>query len=330
MQIVLRDQVKRIVSAVIFAKDFIASAVSTDPHLSLAWAGVSLFLPLLSNPTAQESDLLDGIDLISSIVCRFMATEQIYRESCLTAKSTAIETSRLDLQCNFEKAVVSLYAGIIEFQARAACQAVNNAVLRTIEDIVKHNDWGSLQKTIQVEESKCVEYMQIIDQHTYYSAIQRTSKQLNAIKQSSILLQDIVIETLTGVKTHRQEAKQRHENEAEVKCLQALYTTNYESQKRLPDPVSGTCQWLTGHSYYQRWKVKPTSDVLWISADPGCGKSVLAKYLIETELRTRNERTTCYFFFKDESEERRSSTHAICAIRTRSGSLLKSRKKLTS
>ncbi|KAJ5697367.1 hypothetical protein N7488_011051 [Penicillium malachiteum] len=46
--------------------------------------------------------------------------------------------------------------------------------------------------------------------------------------------------------------------------------------------------------------------MLWISANPGCGKSVLAKYLADSELRSERDRTTCYFFFKDISSEQRS------------------------
>ena len=36
-----------------------------------------------------------------------------------------------------------------------------------------------------------------------------------------------------------------------------------------------------------------------VAADPGCGKSVLAKSLVKNELPTAN---TCYFFFKDQDQ----------------------------
>ena len=54
--------------------------------------------------------------------------------------------------------------------------------------------------------------------------------------------------------------------------------------------------------------------MLWVSADPGCGKSVLAKYLADKVLPSTDTRTTCYFFFKDDFEDQRSSTSALCCI----------------
>lgn len=53
--------------------------------------------------------------------------------------------------------------------------------------------------------------------------------------------------------------------------------------------------------------------MLWVSANPGCGKSVLAKYLVN-ELRTTEQRTTCYFFFKDDFEDQRSAEGALSCI----------------
>ena len=54
--------------------------------------------------------------------------------------------------------------------------------------------------------------------------------------------------------------------------------------------------------------------MLWVSADPGCGKSVLAKYLVNSVLPTTESRTVCYFFFKDDFEDQRNVVSALCCI----------------
>jgi ankyrin repeat domain-containing protein 50 len=54
--------------------------------------------------------------------------------------------------------------------------------------------------------------------------------------------------------------------------------------------------------------------MLWVTADPGWGKSVLSKSLIDNELRSTNSRTTCYFFFKDDNKDQTAVTNALCAI----------------
>ncbi|KAL7917163.1 ankyrin repeat-containing domain protein [Trichoderma austrokoningii] len=53
--------------------------------------------------------------------------------------------------------------------------------------------------------------------------------------------------------------------------------------------------------------------MLWVSANPSCGKSVLAKCLVD-ELKTIETRTTCYFFFKDDFEDQRSAKVALSCI----------------
>ena len=77
--------------------------------------------------------------------------------------------------------------------------------------------------------------------------------------------------------------------------------------------MEGTCRWVLSHPQYLQWHAQPRNDLLWISADPGCGKSVLARSLVDNELRNTDRHTICYFFFKD-NEEQDSVTAALCAL----------------
>ncbi|KAK6505067.1 hypothetical protein TWF481_006990 [Arthrobotrys musiformis] len=96
--------------------------------------------------------------------------------------------------------------------------------------------------------------------------------------------------------------------------LQKLYKTSYQDHKdRNPDRVPGTCEWFVAHERFREWQ-ESKSTALWVSADPGCGKSVLAKYLIDSVLTTTKYRTTCYFFFKDDVEDQKSVVNALCCI----------------
>lgn len=98
-------------------------------------------------------------------------------------------------------------------------------------------------------------------------------------------------------------------------------TTNYEAFKNVnPKRVSNTCQWVLTHPYYTHWRDDPKANVLWISADPGCGKSTLAKALIDEDLinSTNNQKSQdkfqiIYFFFKDIGEQSHA-TSALCAL----------------
>ncbi|KAF8534854.1 hypothetical protein BDD12DRAFT_940699 [Trichophaea hybrida] len=108
-------------------------------------------------------------------------------------------------------------------------------------------------------------------------------------------------------------------SDPELKCLHYLYTSDYESNwRRNPPRVEGTLQWFLDHAQYQHWRHEQESSLLWVSADPGCGKSVLASFLVD-ELKSPTSQselhgTVCYFFFKDDNEKQNNATFALCAL----------------
>ncbi|OJJ85924.1 uncharacterized protein ASPGLDRAFT_65124 [Aspergillus glaucus CBS 516.65] len=70
------------------------------------------------------------------------------------------------------------------------------------------------------------------------------------------------------------------------RCHQVFKISSYEGQKDInPKRVPGTCQWVSQNPQYIRWWDSCSNDLLWVSADPGCGKSVLARSLIDEDFR---------------------------------------------
>ena len=105
------------------------------------------------------------------------------------------------------------------------------------------------------------------------------------------------------------------EEEKQKKMIQTFRNSQYESHKeRNPDLVQGTCQWVLQHNLYNNWRNTSFSSLLWISADPGCGKSVLSKFLVNAELKASETRKTCYFFFKDDNDEQKTAANALCGL----------------
>jgi hypothetical protein len=101
----------------------------------------------------------------------------------------------------------------------------------------------------------------------------------------------------------------------ETEILEMLHKSPYRDRKeRNPDRLPGTCEWFVSHELFRDFQESKSSTMLWVSADPGCGKSVLAKYLTDSILATTESRTTCYFFFKDDFEDQRSIVNALCCI----------------
>ncbi|KAF2147969.1 purine and uridine phosphorylase, partial [Myriangium duriaei CBS 260.36] len=120
------------------------------------------------------------------------------------------------------------------------------------------------------------------------------------------------------------EQRERHhrhvaaENERKEKqdCYRGFGIIDYANLKNINLlRVDGTCLWVLQHPRYIQWTKGKVSPVLWISADPGCGKSVLARSLVDQDLRVSvpTSSSICYFFFKDNSEQNKLST-ALCAV----------------
>ncbi len=127
-------------------------------------------------------------------------------------------------------------------------------------------------------------------------------------------LQGIARETLAATYEQNRKAKMRYLDDRDRKCHQVFKTSEYEARKnRNPDRVEGTCQWVLNHSHYQSWNESTQDSLLWISADPGCGKSVLSKSLVDQEFKSLESCSTCYFFFKDDENQNSVST-ALCAL----------------
>ena len=74
--------------------------------------------------------------------------------------------------------------------------------------------------------------------------------------------------------------------------------------------------WVLENPKYLSWCQAENASLLWVSADPGCGKLVLAKALVdEKHLIPRSETTSiCYFFFKDDDPARQTGANALSTI----------------
>ncbi|KAK0640557.1 hypothetical protein B0T16DRAFT_438603 [Cercophora newfieldiana] len=99
--------------------------------------------------------------------------------------------------------------------------------------------------------------------------------------------------------------------------MESFSKANYAAHKaRNPAAVEGTCRWILRHPTYQDWMQSPDAAFLWISGDPGSGKSVLASFLVDTLSKTSraSDLNVCYFFFKSDNLEQSSAVNALQAL----------------
>ncbi|KAL6886925.1 hypothetical protein GGI43DRAFT_273204 [Trichoderma evansii] len=157
-----------------------------------------------------------------------------------------------------------------------------------------------------------------------------TKETLKYIAPTRIDAERKISEALSGLhevtEEHRDIAKEQLQiqkdlvatrlSEKEKECHQLFRLTSdsedatYEWYKdRIEERVENTCLWFLKHENFQKW-INQESGPLLVTADPGCGKSVLAKYLVDYELPRLA--AICYFFFKDQDQN--TFRQALCAL----------------
>jgi Cdc6-like AAA superfamily ATPase len=109
----------------------------------------------------------------------------------------------------------------------------------------------------------------------------------------------------------------------EMKCHQSLIHADYLTYRsEVARHHSGTLKWILEHNHYKNWARLTETDnsaFLWISGNPGCGKTVLSRFLmelIEASLKARQMTRQCvlYFFFDDKYDTQKSATSFLRAL----------------
>ena len=113
--VVWQDQVVQAVKWIQWAKGWIDEAVQVSPQASVAWAAVSLFLPLLTRPATAEKASIDGFMHVTSRMRYYVALERLMLPQ---SQGSKVDTVSEDLKNVFEAHVVDLYQHILNFQLK--------------------------------------------------------------------------------------------------------------------------------------------------------------------------------------------------------------------
>lgn len=240
---------------------------------------------------------------------------QIFGKAC---EETYLTSSNLQVYNNLRDSLVELYSYIIEYQARAICHIAHPSISRALQGVIGSDSWTEIMRPIQNIKQTCLGYIAQGQKEEIY--INRKN-QLQAIQEQVTLQEEIL-----------QDSKNNKQDDAERKFLDdfAQASGDYRRYKDInPERVSGTCEWFLADDRFSQWRVSQNGELLWVSAGPGCGKSVLSRCLIDeghltpdsmitiesSAIKTsQRESVICYFFFKEGGEGPMDGAHALCAI----------------
>jgi hypothetical protein len=105
-------------------------------------------------------------------------------------------------------------------------------------------------------------------------------------------------------------------NEDESDVLSTLDKSSVLYYKEnLPRPVDGTCSWIVEDAVFLSWLSGQQSSLLWITGHAGCGKSMLAAFIVDyLKSRCRAPETVCYFFVVEHIDKQNNSLSILRSI----------------
>jgi hypothetical protein len=323
-EIAVGDRIAQAADLVLWAKDWIACATKASPEASIAWAGISLILPLLTNPRTAEEATRTGFTYMTTRMRYYTAFEPlVFRlaESCNAG-------DRKSLMAEVTTHIVDLYEEILVSQLRSVLRLYQSRCKGLARDLVRYDDWEGWHRKITGLEDVVNQDLERINAFVSREKLEEHSEKLEALRKASTESLGTMQGLLATHQEHIQVAKQTLEiqtgivkqsrTDKEEQCHQSFRLTagakdvSYEWYKdRVEDRVENTCQWFLEHENFKQW-LEQGSGPLLVSADPGCGKSVLAKYLIDKVLPGSPNASICYFFFKDQDQN--TVSQALCAL----------------
>ncbi|KAL1892390.1 hypothetical protein Sste5346_007128 [Sporothrix stenoceras] len=298
-EFVLTDQITQAANLLLWAKDWINNAVQASPQASIAWAGVCLILPLLTNPTTAAEASLDGFADVTTRMRYYVALEPLLRRLG--------QNAGVALMSEAEDHIIDLYQHILEFQICCVLRFYQSRIITYVHDMFSSKDWKQATLDIKAREATVNKDLSQINELATREELEALNKtSIDALRvmkgllsvstqQLAVSKQQLAVSTqqsdvLQEQLVLQQDAVRQKLSDEQKKCLQLFCLTRndndatYEWYKdRVEDRIQGTCQWFLQHNHFQRWLAQESGPLL-VSADPGCGKSVLAKYLIDREL----------------------------------------------
>lgn len=142
---VVKDQVAQVSRLLINLKSFISDAIKVSPEASLAWAGVCVILPLMTNPSTADEAQSSGFDYVTSRMRLYIGFEQL-----LWPTHTNIPQ---DVKEGLESSIEDLYVKILTFQITSVLRFYRGWLGQLGRDLVQYDDWKSMLEAVKTSET---------------------------------------------------------------------------------------------------------------------------------------------------------------------------------
>ncbi|EGY17787.1 ankyrin repeat protein [Verticillium dahliae VdLs.17] len=285
------------------------------PPATMVWSGICAAVQILSGPFEAEQSMIDGLEHVIDRMDWYVGLSRIIFEDVGQGHQRLVQ-----LNSSLESQVAKIYRAILTYEMTAVLYCYKDHRIFTYAKVI----WGSYDWTIQ--RSKLAKLEERLDgDMAHYSSRESVAALRSLLREASAssgLLREMASEVqhLSSIQQARQDQQTQRDTEERTRRRDLLIgrfkRIPYEERMRInPLRVANTCEWFCRHPQFLNW-LEDSDGLLVVSADPGCGKSVLSRYLIEEYLPASDKTAQariCYFFFKDMPEQRSAAT-AICSL----------------
>ncbi|ROT35814.1 hypothetical protein SODALDRAFT_51881 [Sodiomyces alkalinus F11] len=324
-----RDKAEKAAGFIEWFQSWAGKASQASLESTLVWAAVSLTFPLLTNPVDARQSRDEGFKEVLALTKYYTAHEH----EILGRSGNNKEELR--------ERILKTYKAVLEFQVHSALCFHNSRFERSKDYILRPEKWNTMLDTIKSRHEEVRTFSQTIGLAETLGKLDEIKEEVKDVPRQLAQVTDLLCRTLevneealalTRENNQIQKSqtpllKEIHEavvmkqtkeiarSEEEEEILKLLtknlpsYGTSPEAIKDLiPGLVEGTGRWLLQNGDYQQWLAEP-SGLLLISGNPGCGKSVISKHLIDHALPDAGHATVCYFFF-----DQHEIAQALCTL----------------
>ncbi|UKZ68353.1 uncharacterized protein TrAtP1_009392 [Trichoderma atroviride] len=251
-------------------KKMIGDTIKDVPQAALPWAIVCVSLEILGNPISQTDANRAAVKYIGDTIKWYW--EHATR---LFGKDHA-ENHMEGFQRELQTAFVDFYKKLLQFQMKSICDYYRHRGSVFLRDIVKLDDWdGSLRSIREDDES-------LRDKVNGFLGYKIESH-----------LKGLTLEA----KAHDKYQRTREDQQ----CLRDLFITDPRDDKARIEETKGglfedSYRWIFENPKYQEWLNNDQNRLLWLSGDPGKGKTMLLCGIVQ-ELMQQPDPPLVTFFF---------------------------------
>jgi hypothetical protein len=258
---------------------------------------------ILMNPLTQASSNRQGIAYVVSRM------DWYWNLSSLLLDENMTEAHSKESRANLEEVVTQLYAKLLLYQMKSVCYYHRGRFVAFMRDMVKLENWDGELSDIQAAE------MSVQTDSTQYNTASMRAR-LGAIAETA-KSQNAKLDNIgSAIREQTRQQTRMHETSEDNKCLADLRLTDpRDDKKRIEETKGGLLKdayhWVVDHPDFRRWRDDEQTQLLWVKADPGKGKTMLLCGIIDELQVSVGSKGMLSYFFCQTSEPNNKATAAL-------------------